>query len=371
MKIMQILFSLASGGAERFVVDLSNQLSIEGHQVVICVLRKDEGNFSFNKQFVQPSVRILFLGLSRGISLSKILQVERCIRRENPDIVHCHLNVVPYIFRIALIDKKIRFFHTLHNVASYASGTAFQKNINRFFYRHHYIFPVTISTKCQDSYCEFYGLRAPCIENGRSPVAPTDKLSMVRAEVNSYMKSKNTIVFVHVARFSAQKNQSLLIDTFNQLYIDGIDFVLLVIGNNFDTEEARLLRSKACPSILFLGEKANVGDYLLCSDAFCLTSLFEGLPISLLEALSCGVVPICTAVGGIPDVITDGITGFLAAEVTVPSYYAAVMRFLSSKIDKSMLVDIFEKKYSISKCAKQYIALYEKSFQRQRYGDDK
>ena len=108
-----------------------------------------------------------------------------------------------------------------------------------------------------------------------------------------------------------------------------------------------------CSKIYFLGEKNNVGDYLLFSDAFCLTSFYEGLPISLLEALSCGVTPICTSVGGIPDVIKDNQTGYLS-DINVDSYYNAIQRFINKKIPRDNLIEYFNKNFSITVCAEKY-----------------
>ena len=53
MKIIQIIYSLSSGGAEKFVVDLSNQLAKMGHDVTLCMLRDDKiDTLTFNKQFL-------------------------------------------------------------------------------------------------------------------------------------------------------------------------------------------------------------------------------------------------------------------------------------------------------------------------------
>ena len=73
------------------------------------------------------------------------------------------------------------------------------------------------------------------------------------------------------------------------------------------------------PNVYFLGKVTNVSDYLLCADAFVLTSIFEGLPISLLEALSAGVIPVCTPVGGIINIVTKNI-GFLSEDVSKDAY---------------------------------------------------
>ena len=93
---------------------------------------------------------------------------------------------------------------------------------------------MTISLKCQESYKSFYRLdNAPFIDNGCASVVASSDLKTVVREVESYKQGKNIPVFIHVARFNPQKNQSLLIKAFNQLSKDGFDFVLLILGNGF------------------------------------------------------------------------------------------------------------------------------------------
>ena len=360
MKIIQLVYSLSSGGAEKFVVDLSNEMARRGHDVTLCMLLDDapEGR-AFNKQFLSPAVRFRSLHFERGFSLGKVRTVEKFILGEKPDIVHCHLNVIPYVFRLAMTRRKIRFFHTLHSVAEKASGASAQKRINRFFYARRWIRPVTISRLCQESFVRFYHLPpAPHIDNGRSTVAPSAALSAVRQEVDGYKATASTPVFIHVARCDALKNQRLLISTFNRLDKEGTDFCLLVLGAGYGSDEGKQLQQMACNKIHFLGEKSNVGDYLLCADAFCLSSRYEGLPISLLEALSCGLTPICTAVGGIPDVVSDGETGYLSA-VSEEGYHQALLRFLHRRIDPEKLKAHFRANYSIAVCAEKYLALFQ------------
>lgn len=360
MKIIQMIYSLCSGGAEKFVVDLSNQLVQMGHDVTLCMLL-DESNekLVFNKQFLDGAVHFHSMKFGRGISVYKVSQVENYIKREAPDVVHCHLNVIPYIFRLALCRRHIKFFHTLHSVAENASGTKMQRLINRFFYKHNIIKPVCISKLCQQSYQQFYKLfNAPYIDNGRAMIGASLHFESVKEEVSLYKKTSDSMVFIHVARFDAQKNQGLLIKAFNRLSQEGYDFILLVIGTGYDSTEGEKLKQQACEKIFFLGEKNNVNDYLLCSDAFCLTSKYEGLPISLLEALSCGVTPICTAVGGIPDVITDGVNGYLSKEGTIEAYCGAIRRFWNKPIVRSKLIDYFKANYSMEVCARKYEKLY-------------
>jgi glycosyltransferase involved in cell wall biosynthesis len=195
------------------------------------------------------------------------------------------------------------------------------------------------------------------IDNGCEVPRKSIRFDEVVSEVESYKDNPHSPVFIHVARFHEQKNQNLLIDAFNELDRKGEDFVLLVIGDGFDQGPGAELKRRACAKIHFLGLKNNVADYLYCSDAFCLTSIYEGLPISLLEAMACGVVPICTNVGGIPDVIIEGVSGYLS-NVGLGEYIEAIRRYRSDMITKDSIVAEFNKSYSMEYCAQCYMHLY-------------
>lgn len=364
MKIIQVIFSLCSGGAEKFVVDLSNQLSIMGHEVEVCMLlATDNEKFLFNRRFLNSQIHFHSMGWSNGFSLSKARQLEKHILDVQPNVVHCHLNVIPYIYRIARMNKNIKFIHTLHSLAEKTCGGYLQKRVNYYFYSHKYIQPICISDRCKKSYYDFYKLNnAPFINNGRSRMVASPLFETVKKEVNSLKGTENTKVFIHVARFDKQKNQQLLIDAFNYLDKKDVDFLLLIIGNGYYSNEGMKLQSKSCRKIVFLGEKANVADYLLSSDAFCISSICEGLPISLIEALSCGLTPICTPVGGIPDVIKNGINGYLSIDLSIEGYVRSIMNFLDRPIDKDTLVSNYMEEYSIQQCAKKYEEIYRGNF---------
>lgn len=192
---------------------------------------------------------------------------------------------------------------------------------------------------------------------------PTAHINEVKKEVETYKLSVETLVFIHVARCHKQKNQQLLIDSFNVLNKNGVDFILLMIGSGYDSLEGKVIQASACDKIHFLGEKDNVNDYMMCSDAFCLSSQYEGLPISLLEAFSYGLTPICTPRGGIPDVITDGVNGYLSCGMDVKDYVNAIKRFMDNPMECDKQVSFYKDNYSMDVCAKEYEKLFEDSIQ--------
>lgn len=359
MKILQMIYSLCQGGAERFVVNLSNELSRRGHDVTIMTLRNLDGDEGFNAKFVNPSVQIISLNIKPGFSIGKVRQVEKAVIEIDPDVIHCHLNVIPYLFRFAFF-RKYRIVHTLHSLAEYTCGSRSQKYLNKFFYSSGRILPVTISEECRKSYLRLYSVTyVSQIDNGVSVPVKTKYFNEVETEISDLKMSEDTKIFIHVARFSPQKNQQMLIRAFNKLDEEGLNFRLLIIGGKFDTPEAQGLKDEACNKISFLGLKSNVADYLYCSDAFCLTSTYEGLPLSLLEALACGVVPISTPCGGVVDVIKPDI-GIISSGFSDVDYVQSIKRFIdgSSLFSKDKLISYFTENYSMETCAEKYEKVY-------------
>lgn len=359
MHILQFINSLCSGGAEKFVVDLSNELIRQGHQVTLVTFNSGDELLDFNRQFLDERVKSRILGIPQKFQIKGVVQFEAILRETKPDIVHGHLNVLPYMYKAAILNRKVKFVHTLHSLAdNLASG--YQKTIDRWFYKKELFVPVTISEQCLKSYQDYFGLtNGNMIVNGRAETTPSPDFENVKNEIDSYKKNSETKVFITVARCHPQKNQRMMVESFNQLYEEGVNCILLVVGNHFnDTVLGKSLQDMSKPNIHFLGEKANVTDYLMCSDFFCLSSLYEGLPISLLEALSCRVTPVCTPVGGMQDVITEGVTGFLSSSTSKTSYVASLKKAMSTPIDKDNLSELFDSGYSMRKCAAEYLKIY-------------
>ena len=100
---------------------------------------------------------------------------------------------------------------------------------------------------------------------------------------------------------------------------------------------------------------------LAYADAMCLPSIWEGMPVTLLEALSVGCIPICSPVGGIVDVINNGVNGVLSASSSAEDYYAAMKVYMSytdediNKMKQSSR-ESFEK-YDIANASQEYIGL--------------
>lgn len=362
MKIFELHYSTSWAGAERLVVDLSNALS-KTNEVILCIIEDDRlPEKAYYKKDISPSIKYINLKCKSGLQLKALWRIYKAIKSEKPDIVHAHTDAI-CLFLPSLLYCKPTYFHTLHNLASICQRTNYLTSIYKWFYKRR-IKPITISNICLQSYKKLYKIKnATNINNGRSELQMTKQHPMVLNEINMLKLHEDDKVFVHVARCDKQKNQSMLINVFNTFLEKGYHAILILIGANYDTQEYKSLLEKAHKGIYWLGIKNNVSDYLYASDFFILSSLWEGLPISLLEAISVGAIPICTPAGGIPDVITGKKIGYLSQDFNENSFYACIVEAYekSSSFDKEYLKKYFADNFSIEACAKRYEEVFKET----------
>jgi len=361
MKILHIIPSLHGGGAEKFTIDLCNELAKE-HEIILCSLF-DITDTMFVEN-LQKNVKLIVLHKKSGFDLSMFFKIYNLIKKEKFDIINTHLRALRYSI-LPIVFTQHHFFHTLHSLAEKESRR-FNRFIYKILFRYFAVTPIAISSQVLKSVHKVYGKNFNVlIDNGTTPLKKTNEFQKVKQEIEQYKDNEDTTIFINIGRILPVKNQRMLIEVINQLRSDGENVVLLILGADLYSKNEQFLKelkNLANEKVFFLGIKRNIADYLLCSDAFCLSSLYEGLPITLLEALSLGIVPICTPAGGIVNVIDDD-TGFISADFSAEAYHTVIKKYINlSPSEKKRLSEngkiLFEQKYNISQTAANYIKLY-------------
>lgn len=363
MKILYITYGLSSGGAERFLTDLLNQMvGKRDVKITLLLLKADDIPGSrFYEPELDGRVVVKSLGLHE-IGLNVFTKLYRFIKHEKPNVVHVHLSpIILFCLLPMLFYRKPVYMETLHNeVARIDNSSKIKRFLKTFVYKTGLVKVCTISDKNAREYQRVYGRTCDAmIYNGRKKMERTESLGQVQEEVRGYKADGDTMVLIHIARCAKQKNQRLLIESFNDFSKDK-NVTLLILGRDFDSKEGVALQKMACDKIHFLGEKHNVQDYLLCSDAFVLSSLYEGMPITLIEAMSCGCVPISTPVSGVVDLVRNGENGFASKDFSKDAFVATLNDFMLRKdqIDRCSLVKLFNDKLSIEACTDSYFKFY-------------
>ena len=149
MKIIQVIPQLGPGGAERFVTDLSNEISILGNTVYLCVLHSLESN-GFYKHEVSNNVHVISFNKKKGMDFLLFFRMFFFVRRIQPDIVHTHLNSIMYLILSIFFFRKIKFFHTVHNVAEIETEGKLGAFVRKILFKFDLVNPVTISQKSKN-----------------------------------------------------------------------------------------------------------------------------------------------------------------------------------------------------------------------------
>jgi len=162
-------------------------------------------------------------------------------------------------------------------------------------------------------------------------------VSSIRLKQKSEFCKKNncpidTKLIIFVGRLEGQKDPMLLIDTFGHINRNFPQSRLLIVGNGLlrkETEQ-RVFQHGLTNFVSFYGnlQQNEVADLLKISDTFLLTSAFEGMPRSVLEALGCGLPVVSTDVGEVRRVVSDGISGLTCSEREPAIIGDAVLRVL-------------------------------------------
>jgi glycosyltransferase involved in cell wall biosynthesis len=294
-----------------------------------------------------------------GFDIRYLYSLYKFIKQEKPDVVHTHTEAFAYFAILKWLFPKVKFVHTVHNDAQFESGGRVKTFLKKLFFKKGWCKAATISAQSAASFADYYGVDVhnTLIYNGRKlGVTPSNEILIPRVE--------GRYNFVSIGHISKTKNHMLMCTALTNLLRQGVIIDLYMFGRFADDSLVESIKALNNPHIHMLGERSNPMQYLGNADVFCMSSLVEGLPISLIEALACGLIPICTAVGGIGDIVDEGETGFLSHDLTVESYTKAIERFLalSAELIETMKCACREnaKKYSIEECAKQYEDLFAK-----------
>lgn len=365
MRVLELITFLGGGGAERFVVDLSNQLANFHDTFLITILddKKDSEGRTFYREEIANNVHYINLGIPNGLKISSQWKVYTALKKLNPDVIHVHM--IPTLKYMALAAGlfclKNKVFFSVHSDLHNGYDKGLLKFFCNTFGRMHRFKLSCLSKKNYDDFKAFYPhTPVQCIMNGRAPIVATDMYDSVKSEMGSYRRTPSSILLIHIARYHPVKNQLLLIQAVNSLIMDGYNIDLVVVGAGFDSQESKAITTIACNRIHFIGVRRNIADYLLNADIFCLSSDYEGMPITLLEACLAGVPAVSTPTCGAVDIINNGKNGYLSNTHCLEDYKIALINSIQNfSTIKSNAMDMRENSpYTIAECAKKYVAYF-------------
>ena len=316
--IAHVLYRLDTGGLEHVLVTLINQTCHRYRHAVICL----EGYGLLRDQIEPDDVICLALDKKSGKDWRCYFRLWRVLRNLKPDLVHTYnfgtLDVAP-------IAKLAGVRHVVHaergRTAADPRGESRKYRLLRRWLLPFIDRYLPVSRDLQTWLMESVGIpssRIACIPNGIdvTAFATVGGVSGARPLLGSFAPP-GTVLVGTVGRLDAVKDQAGLISAFCNLCdaLPGerqhLRLVLVGEGPQRSALESQIARTGLSAQVRLLGNRNDVAALLAEFDVFVLSSVAEGMPGAVLEAMATGLPVVATAVGGVGEVVVAGVTGTL------------------------------------------------------------
>ena len=305
INVMQVMPEFGLAGAETMCEALCYELQ-KTEQVNITVVSLYNFHSAITDRLEQRGINVVYLNKKSGLDLSLVGKLAKLMKQLKIQIVHTHRYVMQYAIPAAVIAGVPGRVHTVHSVAT-KEVEAGRRKLAKLFYRFNHVIPVAISPKVQQTIVEEYNLPAtkiPVVYNGSD-------LSKCLPKADYAVSG--SFRFLHIGRLIPVKNQALILQAVKVLKNRGLDIRADFVGGGEKEDEYRaLVQTLGLENVVtFHGLKANVHPYLYQADCFLLPSVYEGMPVTLIEAMGTGLPIVASWVGGIPDMIEHEVSGLL------------------------------------------------------------
>lgn len=347
MRILQVCTEFGPGGIARHAVDLGFWLRQQGHITFFAGTSGANMDATRDNDFVPMAikqvsagdnifVRMLF-ALTCGIKLRKLL------KKNKIELIHCHESAPAIVARLSTIGMNIPILLTYHGseparIRSFAQVgrfTAFQV--------------ITPSHRSASDLIEQGGLKKSkvrVIGLGVKSLPEVDSEEILRLRKKLLGNDGKRLVVV-VARVAYQKGIDILIKVAERLIKHRQDIRIVVVGDGelFDEMNALSKSTGVDHFIQFVGHITEPHTYLRASDLFLLTSRWEALPISIVEAFRAGLPVVAADTSGVEELV-DSTVGKVVPIGDIEAFTQAILRILG---DESMRMKMADKALNRSK----------------------
>lgn len=359
MKILFVITGLGMGGAEHVVSNLADELVKANHKVKIVYLT--------GEILVAPKnheVELISLGMNSSKDFLKAyIKLRVIVKSYKPDIVHSHMFHANILSRLLRLSTKLpvlvttahntneggkcrmlayRFTDSLANISTNVSKESVHEYIRKRAVRKEKV--IAIPNGIDTSYFNF----DECI----------------REKKRKELKIGNKQLILCVGSLTEQKDYPNLFQAVNILKNIRQDFKVIIIGDgpHRDSLKELLENMELEKYISFLGIRRDVKELMSATDIYAMSSAWEGLPMVILEAMSCERVIVTTDCGGIREAVGDN--GLIMNIKDHTELSTHLDRALSMSCDKRLEIGRAARQsvidnYSLNANVKAYLSLYD------------
>ncbi len=342
INLLHLVTGLGVGGAERVVLDLAKNATFEKFNIFVVSLSK---RTEMLKEFESNNINTI--ALKKGNSAKEFFQIisflNTYVKKNNIDIIHAHMmHSMMTAVIVKIFNPKIRVVFTSHSISF---GSRFRKVVIfllKFFRNKDILFS-------QEQSSMIYKKDVTFIPNG--------------IDTNAYQKeiSKfDKFTFLAVGRLEHVKNHIRLLQCAVELKKKNYNFQILIAGEGDQRKrfEKYICDNSLEENVTLLGVRSDIADLMAKSHVFVMPSLWEGLPISMLEAGASKLPVVTTPVGTITSLIDDN-NGYLSTEDKFCQTMEEIMLNYEEATEKAIqLQNKIINRYSIDSIVNKHESLY-------------
>ena len=357
---MQLVLSLSPGGTERLVIEIVRALATRADSIVCCL--DQPGVWAAELEAI--NVPVIALWRTPGFHPALALRLARIIKEHGVSVVHCH-HYSPYIYGLlaAMLTPSVKLIFTEHGKLSDAGPSRKRRLVNPVLSR----WPARICAVSADLKQHMVAEGFPArrvnvlyngIDPGRRPTAQQRHDARVSLGVED-----GAFVAGTVGRLDPVKNLPLLLHAHALLAATKPALRTIIVG---DGPEREALEAKAAAlgirdSVIFAGYRQDVRFLMSAFDLYVNCSTYEGVSLTILEAMASTLPVIATPVGGNPEVVIDRETGLLVP-ANARSLADAIAALARAPKQRQAMGDAgrwrVKKHFSIARMVEQYAAAY-------------
>lgn len=368
--IAHVLYRLDTGGMERFMVTLVNRTGERYGHALVCLT----GFGAMRREIEGDDVPCLALGKKPGKDWLCYLRLWRALRALKPDVVQSYnfgtLDIAP-VARLAGVRCVV------HAERGRDASDPHGKN-RRYRRLRRWMAPflaryLAVSRDLERWLLDEVGIdpsKVTCIANGidASRFKPVPERERQRPLLGDFAPS-DTLLIGTIGRLDAVKDQAGLITAFKLLRDSSPDsgarLRLVIVGDGPERQrlEQQIAGLDLGDQVRLLGNREDVAALLAEWDLFVLSSVAEGMPNAVLEAMASGLPVVATRVGGVPEVVADGVTGALVPARDPEALAEALRKYTDDAVLRSRHGAAgrkrMESRFSLSAMLSAYEALYD------------
>jgi Glycosyltransferase len=310
-KVAHVTFDMRIGGAEQVIANLIE--NTDPSKYILSIICMEQPMGPFGRNLLEKGYQIISFNRKPGFDLSLVRDIRNYIIDNNIDILHCH-QYTPYVYGLfASVFTSTKIIFTEHG-RFYPD----KKKIKRILMN-----PIlSLLTDCVTAissatgnalveYENFSRKKIRIVYNGIDDTMYTTPAD-TRLRQSLGIKPDDSILGT-VARLDPIKNHKMMIKSLKIVHQSYPNTFLVIVGDGQEREGLESFASEMGLSsrIIFTGFKEDIHNYLKIIDVFLLTSFSEGTAMTLLEAMASSLPCIATDVGGNPEIVKDGETGFV------------------------------------------------------------